>query len=423
MHLLFVVLLLRHWLLATDLHVEPGAGRPVPSHYSRDTNWALLDSTVAQMRKADPAPEVVILPGDFLAHQFPHDVPLAERTMARIVRTFDSAFPHAQFVIVPGNNDDPCGDYRATPGSPYFAYIAKLWAPLVNRNGAAPDFEKRFAQYGWYSARLPGHVRVLALDSVYWSLIYRRCGNYHRDPSRRELQWLAQSLSALGANGRAIVVMHNPPGVDPHSTLIAHRLLVVPYLREDMSAALTRILSEHARSIAFAVAGHTHRDDFRLLGGVPLLLAPSVSPVYDNNPAFLRLDVGAGGTLRDYQPFFYDEWSESWEHENSFDQAFGVEAFSAASLAAIHASLLTNSDVRARWARRFMTDSGDREIDSSTWRTYWCAQTKVGNAYVACAGLQRRVALLPIAAGAAVALVLAGVALLAVRLGRGRRRV
>lgn len=422
MHLLFAVLLLRHWLLATDLHVEPGRGGPAPAAYARDTNWALLDSTVAQMRKADPAPQVVILSGDFLAHHFPHNVPLAERTMRRIVQTFNAAFPHAQFVIVPGNNDDPCGDYRATPGSAYFAYLAHLWAPLVNRNGAAPDFEKAFARYGWYGARLPGGLRALALDTVYWSVVYRRCANGHPDAPQRQLRWFARSFDSPGPGARTVVVMHIPPGVDPHSTLVTHRLLIVPFWRAGFSESFTRILSQHAGAIAFAISGHTHRDDFRLLGGVPILLAPSVSPVYDNNPAFLRLDVQSDGTLRDYQAFFYDEWGGDWQREPSFDQTFGVNAFSASALASIHAGLATDPDLRARWARMFVAQSGDRDINSGTWRTYWCAQTELTAGYVGCAGLGRRVEVLPIAAGVAAALVLAGLALLAVRLGRARPR-
>lgn len=422
MHLLFAALLLQHWLLATDLHVEPGRGGPLPAVYGRDTNGALLDSTVAQMRKSDPAPQVVILSGDFLAHQFPHNVQLAERTMARVVKAFNTAFPHAQFVIVPGNNDDPCGDYRTTPGSAYFGYIAHLWAPLVNRNGAAPDFEKNFAQYGWYSARLPGGLRALALDSVYWSVVYRRCADYHPDASRRELRWFAQSLDRIPAGSRSLVVMHIPPGVDPHSTIIAHRLLIVPFLREDVSSAFVRILSEREKAIGIVIAGHTHRDDFRLFGGVPILLAPSVSPVYANNPAFLRLDIAAGGTLQDYRPYFYDEWSGEWRTGQSFDETFGVKAFSASALASVHARLAADPDLRARWARMFMSGAGRRDVNSGTWRTYWCAQTEPAGGFVGCAGLGRRVELLPVAAGVAAALIIGGLALLTVRLGRARKR-
>lgn len=408
MHLLFAVLLLGHWLLASDLHVEPEPGAPVAAPYGDDTNWALFDSTVKAMHRADPNPQVVILSGDFLEHHFPHDSVLAERTMARIAGTFNAAFPHAQFIIVPGNNDDPCGDYRATPGDPYFNSLARIWAPLVNRGGAAPDFERDFGDRGWYSARLPlKGMRAFALDSVYWSVLYHGCGYEWPGAPKLELQWLSSALRGLPKNVRAMLVMHIPPGVDPHSTLIAHRLLVVPFLHADLDAQFVRILSSQSRRIAFAIAGHMHRDDFRILGGVPLLIAPSVSPIYDNDAAFLRLDVASDGTLQNYTPYMFDHWSNAWYAGDSFDATFGVNSFTAPALTSLHARLRTDEALRAKWALLVMSGSHYREITSGNWTTYWCAQTEIGNAYVTCAGLGRRLTVLPIVAGIVVALVLA----------------
>jgi sphingomyelin phosphodiesterase acid-like 3 len=423
MHLLFAVLLAVHWLLVSDLHVEPGRSASAPATYGSDTNWALFDSTVAAMRKADPDPPVVMISGDFLAHHFPRNVPLAERTMARIAKTFNAAFPHAQFIIVAGNNDDPCGDYRATPGDPYFAYLAHLWAPLVNRNGAAPQFERDFARYGWYTATLPAHLRAVALDSVYWSILYRRCANYHPDAPARELKWFENTLRGLPQNTRALPIMHIPPGVDPFGTLVVKRLLVVPYWQDDYVQQFARTLTIHQRSIAFAIAGHAHRDDFRLPGHVPVLIAPSISPVYDNNPSFLRLDLASDGTLQDYRPFIYNEFSGAWETGDSFDATFGAASFTSASVKALHDRLRTDEALRARWARWFVSYSDKREIRSDTWRLYWCAQTASPSAYVGCAGLGKRVELLPIAAGVGIAALLALLTLIAVRLGRQRRRV
>lgn len=417
------MLLLGHWLVAGDLHVLPGNSSPVPSDYQRDTNWALFDSTLTAMRKADPNPQVVILSGDFLAHHFPRNVRLAESMMARMAQAFNAAFPKAQFVIVPGNNDDPCGDYRVTPGSAYFLYLAHIWAPLVNRNGAAPRFEHDFGQYGWYAARAPGaNVEFLALNSVYWSFVYRRCGNYHPNAPQRQFQWLAHSLNTLPAGRHAVIVMHIPPGVDASTTLETHRLVIVPFLSERNARTLTRMLSAHAARIGFALAAHVHRDDFRLFGGVPMLIAPSISPIYGNNPAFLRLDVEADGTLRDYTPFAYDdEFSGDWQARDSFDRTFGTGAFTAQSLALLHARLAQDPDLRARWARMYVAGSTRREVDPADWRTYWCAQTQLVSAFPACAGVQYRVTLFPIAAGLAGAAVLAIVVLLLMRLARQRR--
>lgn len=421
MRLLFAVLLLGHWLLASDLHVDPRLhGGPLVIE-GKDTSWALLDATVAAMRTADPNPSLIILPGDFLAHHFPHNTSLAESTMARIVRTFDRAFPRAQFLIVPGNNDDPCGDYRVTPATPYFTYLAHLWAPLVNRNGAAPDFERSFARYGWYTARLPVHgLRAVAMDTVYWSIVYRSCRANTGAP-QRQLTWLSQTLQALPRSDRAMLLMHIPPGIDPSSTLMTHRLLVVPFLQDRYARAFVRAMQSSHSRIAFAIAGHVHRDGFRSFGGVAMLVSPPISPVYDNNPTFLRLDVSPDGTLRDYEPYEYDAFSDRWLRQASFDSTYGVTAFSAASLASIHDRLRGDADLRERWIAMYSAGAGDADRMNYAWRTYWCAQTSFGSTYVACAGLRRRLELLPIAGGIAIAGVLALLGFLAMRLGRQRR--
>jgi sphingomyelin phosphodiesterase acid-like 3 len=408
MQLLFALLLLGRWLLASDLHVEPGRSAPVPAPYGKDTNWTLFDSAVGQMRRVDPNPQVIVLPGDFLAHGFPNDVPLAQREMSRIVKTLNRAFPHAEFIIAPGNNDDPCGDYRATPGDPYFKNIAHLWAPLVNRNGAAPDFERDFGEYGWYTARLPGmSLRFVAIDSVYWSILYRRCTNAHPNAPQQELRWLARTLSTLAAGERAILVMHIPPGVDPHTTVLAHRLLVVPFLQPRVSTALVQLFGTNRARIAFALAGHTHRDDFRLFGGVPMLIAPAISPVYDNNPAFAQLDVTRNGTLRNYTLYEYDEAVGTWQDGGSFDKVYATNALDETALASVHARLQDDYALRRRWAVMLVAGSPEVEVTANTWRTYWCAQTELGSAFVSCARLKRRLEILPFAGVAAVIIVLA----------------
>lgn len=422
MRIMLSLLLAVHWLVASDLHVIPHSSAAAPGVAGKDTNWGLFDSTLAQMKKADPGAPVVILPGDFLEHHFPNNAPLAEKTMSRIARSMDRAFPRAQFVVVPGNNDDPCGDYRATPGSPYFARLAQIWAPLVNRRGAAPNFARSFSQYGWYSAALPGGERLVALDSVYWSVIYRRCANYHPDAPKREMRWFEQTLRTLPEGSRALVVMHIPPGVDPHSTLVAHRLLVIPFMQAGYSAAFVRTLAKYRDRIAFVIAGHEHRDDFRVFGSVPVLLAPSISPIYDNNPAFLELDLARDGSLNDYTPVAFDEETRTWRRLGSFDATYGVAAFSASALARVRGRLHDRQVSLSQWNRFFMSGSGDRDIDSGTWSTYWCAQANLAGPFVQCTGMENRLRVLPIIAGVAAAVLLGLIAFAVMRRRRARGR-
>src|SRR6187455_3808197 len=47
-----------------------GSAPAVPSTYGTDTNHALLESALAAMQQAAPAPDLVLIAGDFLAHGF-----------------------------------------------------------------------------------------------------------------------------------------------------------------------------------------------------------------------------------------------------------------------------------------------------------------------------------------------------------------
>jgi hypothetical protein len=421
----------QEWLVASDLHVNPFDSRPDPSGYTVDTNWVLFENSLAEMRRTVPNPAVVVIAGDFLAHSFDAKVHqfapgetvngAAQSTMSRIVREFGRAFPHAQFLITLGNNDDPCGDYRTAPNSAYLQRVAQIWEPLVNRGGAAPDFARDFSHGGYYTVNLRGsHSRAVVLDDVFWSFLYRSCGS--GAPPPRQLTWLNHTLTQTPGGTRNIVLMHIPPGADAAGTLIAHRFFIVPFLRPNDDSALTSAFAKHRASIAFAVVGHTHRSTFRLVGGVPVLVAPAISPIYKNNPAFLRLLVESSGTLRDYTQFADDLYGDGWFPQFDFAKTYGVSPFDAHSLQVAQQRIGANPDIRAVWIDSLMAGAPDTSEIRWAWRSYWCAQEFTAARYASCAGDQRRVVLLPLVLLAIAALVVAAFVWIVVRLASQRSR-
>ena len=421
--------LTQQWLLVSDVHVNPFDRSAEPAAYQEDTNWTLFGSAVAEMRKAAPNADVVVLEGDFLAHEFAAKVRAsgsnrdvqteALATMSRIAASFGGAFPRAQFIIALGNNDDPCGDYRTAPGTTYLAKLARIWAPLVNRNRAAPAFVRSFAQNGSYVARLPNGLRAVVLDDVPWSLFFRGCGRGAGEMRANQLAMLTSQLKAAPADRRDVVFLHIPPGIDVASTLLAQRFLVVPYLRADVTATLETILRVNRDRVAFVIAGHTHRSDFRIDGGVPILIAPAVSPVYSNNPSFLIVQVD-DSTIRDYQMYSEDLFDQSWSHVFDFRQGYGVAELTAKNLQTVHTRLPGDFDLRVRWEGS-VTGFSRAYTVRPLWRAFWCAQTELGAGYAACAGDQRRVALLPVALVCIGLALVSGVAFVRMRLARRRR--
>lgn len=419
----------QHWLVVSDIHLNPYDADPDPASYRTDTNWPLFVSTVREMQRVQPEPGVVIISGDFLAHEWDAKVraagggsPItaAETTMRRMASLFAKSFPHAQFVVVIGNNDDPCGDYRSTPGTPYYRGLAKIWQPLVDRNDAAPLFARDFAASGACRARLPiPGVQAVAIDDVPWSFVYRRCSRALRDPAGAQFAFLKQALRLPGL--RTIVVMHIPPGVDASTTNGMHRFLIVPYLAPFWTRAFASQMRIAQTRVPFAIAGHIHRNGFRLAGGVPLLISPAISPIYGNSPGFLQLDVADDGTLHDYRQYAFDEIAQSWMPQIDFNQTFGTTAFTGPQLLALHERLGRDPELRASWNDLSMNSGAYREFGPGSWLTFWCAQTALDDSFAQCAGAKRRAELLPAAAGILAALFIAAVTLLVLRLARHRR--
>jgi sphingomyelin phosphodiesterase acid-like 3 len=381
--------LVMHWLVLNDIHLNPYDSGP-PASRGEDTNTALFDTAVDEMRRRVPDAQVIVVGGDLLAHHFStlahraHRDPYAAgvSTVAGIASKLDKAFPNAQFLFAVGNNDDPCGDYRSEAGGPYTRVIARIFAPLVNRHGASPGFVNAYSQGAYYSSALPGGMRAVVTNSVFWSFFFRgSCQVGVRDPGGKEMQWLAQTL----AHGENVVIMHMPLGYDPESTTTAHRLLAVPFLRTEYDSRIRKLFANDRERVPFAIAGHTHRYDFRVPGGVPMLVAASLSPIYHNLPAFFELDV-EGDTLRDVIPYTYDP-ALGWIKQQSFDAMFGVTSFTAPELGTASQRIASDPEIRSRWIQAYDVWGyyiGD--VSDHRWQTYQCAEIAFGDSYARCAG-------------------------------------
>ncbi|MBD5634278.1 MAG: metallophosphoesterase [Candidatus Eremiobacteraeota bacterium] len=369
------------WLVLSDIHYNPFNRRSEPSPYGYDTNGPLLTSLFDELRRAVPNPPVIFIAGDFLAHGFP--VKRAAATMSDLARHFDRAFPHAQFVIALGNNDSDCGDYEATVDGPFLRAVAQAWAPLVDRGGAAPNFARTFAHDGSYVASLPlPHTRAVVVDDVYDTVRYRNaCGK--GNPTGTTLSDLGRMLTAGPPNERNWLVMHVPPGIDAFSTAhLAHGLVVVPFMRPGSRERLTRLIGERRDRVALVIAGHTHRFSFRLSDvrdspeNVPILIAPSVSPIFHNAPAFLTLDILPSGSVANVTETSLLDGT--WGPVDDL-AAVGVREFDAAELGAFETRLSRDPALRARFARMY-AGGAPPEITERNWRIYWCAATQLAAA-------------------------------------------
>lgn len=394
------------WLAVSDVHLDIFDRSRQPSPNAADANPMLFESALAQMKRAVRNPAVVLLPGDFLMHDFREQVAAnrgapdatAIRTMRWIAQALKSAFPKAQFAITLGNNDTPCGDYRSDDGSAYLTALARVWAPLVNRNGASPGFGASFVRGGYYTTRLPVRgLRLIVLNTVLLSRGYRGdCGGDESHAGFNELAWLRTTLRATPRGTRNVVMMHIPPGFDAFSTDYLHGFLTWPFLQPKYDAVLVGALEAPGDRVLYAIAGHVHRFDYRLAGSVPIVVLGSLSPIYGNNPAFYTLRVLPNGSLRDIDVYAFDESIRKWLNPRSFGRTWGLARIDAPSLSRLHTRLENASASRALWdqqANGWPTDQtvGHGAWHGVRWRVSWCAQILVVAGFAQCARIERRV--------------------------------
>jgi sphingomyelin phosphodiesterase acid-like 3 len=364
------------WLLVNDVHFDPRVRERYPLTYG-DTNEALLESTLREMHRIAPDPPVIVMAGDFLAHDFERSS--ATPTMVALAGRFNRSFPHAQFVMALGNEDSSCGDYAIAANSSFLRAAAKAWAPLVDRNGAAPDFLRTFPHHGFYTAKLPlAGVRAVVVDDAFWSALYHDGCGVGGKPTPESFAELGRALTR-GGSERRWLVMHIPPGIDASSTVhLAHRLAIVPFLRPGPRDGILDLIADPARRIEVVITGHVHRFAYRIVDRkgadpVPLLVSPAISPVLGNLPSFLSADVAPDGVIRSLEEhsFVDGRWSDIGGLGT-----LGVSEFSGPALVNLQRRLEHEPALREKFATLYMGASSYHDIDRRHWRSYWCAATE-----------------------------------------------
>jgi hypothetical protein len=118
-------------------------------------------------------------------------------------------------------------------------------------------------------------------------------------------------------------------------------------------------------------------------------IAPSVSPIYLNNPAF---EVGvydkANGALADYAVMYLGNYAQAgageqsdWSKEYDFRQAYHSQGVSPAGLEGVAAAIRNQPATRAQFLDFYSAhDAVTSIVATKDWRFYSCAQTQIRGA-------------------------------------------
>lgn len=286
------------WPTILDASTDKGLGR-----YGADTNWHLFHSALEQMGAALPHPTFVLITGDFLAHHFrdqfnaaarDHSDPafrgFVDKTMRFLALEIEAVFPNTPILPALGNNDEVCDDFKLQPGGPFLTDMLPVMRGLVGES-AVRDLEPDWTRYGNYTATVPGvrGVRLIFANTIFFSRRYRNtCGAAGGDdPGRATLAWLEAELTAAKrAHQRVWLAFHVPPGIDGFATWRQGACpdRIIPMWADTYAQPAYALLRRYADTVAAGFAGHTHMDDFRLIGDAKgnfafALITPAVSPI------------------------------------------------------------------------------------------------------------------------------------------------
>ena len=389
----------------------PASGSASFPKFGKDANYPLLksalDEVVATAAENHIHYDYVIVTGDFLAHSFDSRYrqcvgggdeayqKFASDTLAFVDGMIAHALPGVPVFAALGNNDSDKGDY-AEPSTAFLHSVGQDWSrawgdlPAGARAAAAASFE-RAGNYAVPDPAVANHQFII-LNSNRWAAHNARaCGETDPDPGG-QFQWLGDVLGTVKrAGGSATLVMHVLPGIDAmRSSMGQPQSLWTERCTEKFVAELTA----YRGVVREIYAGHIHRDDFRILPdreGKPLLpihIAPSISPIYFNNPG---VEIGwydkHTGELRDYATFKLDLTlpNPTWTAEYVFSRAYGhprpdLAALKQLSLE-IHESS-PHSGVGEKWANYYTVGTGPF-LTPDNWMNYSCAQTEITVAHFA----------------------------------------
>jgi sphingomyelin phosphodiesterase acid-like 3 len=234
-------------------------------------------------------------------------------------------------------------------------------------------------------------TRLIVLDDLLQSVRHKGCGGEPNPVAvKAQVDWFAGQLAEARAKKEKVWVMaHIPPGIDPYSTFSKMKNVCggdAPTMFLS-SERLVEVMGEYPDVIRLGVFGHTHMDEMRLFGKVPIKMVSSISPVDGNDPSFTIAKVDpATATLVDYEVIKTSTRlgvDAKWVKEYTFSTTFHEPVFSAASVEKLMKEFRADPNVDNAMSDAYLSNYGvgttSRGVKAMALRALWpgytCAQT------------------------------------------------
>jgi hypothetical protein len=175
-----------------------------------------------------------------------------------------------------------------------------------------------------------------------------------------------------------MLVSHIPPttGSYRHSQFWQDR-----YLKQYLA-----LMEEYSDTITAQLFGHLHSDEFRILPlqsqhASPVLLTSSVTPVFGGNPSFRVVYYdNTKGSIENYETYYLNLSGErgnatQWQQLYNFQEAFGVENMTTATMRSIVDSIAGQGDLLEVFLSNQRVGAPQPPCDANCARDWACILT------------------------------------------------
>lgn len=382
-----------------------------------DTNYPLLEITLASIKQQMGNSPVVLITGDMLGHYIPTMFYTAYYYPASVPATPSQAAVTAMQQFIDNTETFVAKQIRAAAGNaPVMFAVGNI--DTYDLQGLGPDttflmdnaptfysqfltssvdeqtFTTTFASGGYYSAQpLGSNLMVIGLNTN--SFVD---GAPTSADANAELDWLNFQLAAAQNAGEKVwILMHVPPGAFSQGTAQNAVKAGTPGEVSEQTTEMMwdpgiqetflQTLENYAGVVTLMLAGHTHMDEYRILStGNVLEQLPSISPCFGNNPAFKVFTIGQTSlAATDYQSYYFNLNSAPLPTQFAslyqFSVAYSAQGSLSSSLQQLYPLLAGNPTQQNAYTLYY--DSGStalipgtpvpwNPINSATWPIFAC---------------------------------------------------
>ena len=361
----FVFAAPNNFLWISDIHLEPYYGTPEAmslnklgefdcssenkssthpfGDYGCDAPQDLVELVLERSSSLENV-DFVIITGDFVRHgtdALPNPMNTTQHILSTVSDLIKKYHPTIPVIASLGNND-VTPDYYLDVDHPeeMLTMVTNGLSTLLGDDNA-----DAFRLGGYYAQNVTSLMTILSMNTVLYSINRQPQPQTVQPDPLGQFQWMEEQLYiAKQAQRHVYILGHIPPSIGSyrHTQLWQEHYLETYY----------QIVANYADIIKGHLFGHIHTDEFRFHGGIPLLMASSITPIYGSNPSVRLVSYNVETSeVTDYEVHYVDlaetinnnNTALAWKRGESFCQAFGLPDMSVASLQTILDNLKNTS--------------------------------------------------------------------------------